>query len=50
MNLSKDIDLPHIRAVGRAADSLDLPTYIVGGYVRDLFLERHSKDIDFVAV
>ena len=50
MNLSKDIDLPHIRAVGRADDSLDMPTYIVGGYVRDLFLERHSKDIDFVAV
>ena len=24
--------------------------YVVGGYVRDLFLCRHSKDIDFVTV
>lgn len=24
--------------------------YVVGGYVRDLFLSRHSKDIDFVTV
>lgn len=26
------------------------PCYVVGGYVRDLFLHRHSKDIDFVTV
>ncbi|MDE6395683.1 MAG: hypothetical protein K2K84_00255 [Muribaculaceae bacterium] len=38
------------RLVGTAADSLGLPCYVVGGYVRDLFLKRHSKDIDFVAV
>ncbi len=36
--------------VGRVADSLGLPCYVVGGYVRDLFLNRHSKDIDFVCV
>ncbi len=36
--------------VGAAADGLGLPCYVVGGYVRDLFLKRHSKDIDFVAV
>jgi len=36
--------------VGRVADSLGLPCYVVGGYVRDLFLNRHSKDIDFVSV
>lgn len=38
------------RAVGIAADSLDRECYVVGGYVRDLFLGRHSKDIDFVTV
>lgn len=38
------------RAVGRVADTLDRPCYVVGGYVRDLFLKRHSKDIDFVTV
>lgn len=38
------------KAVGTAADSLNRPCYVVGGYVRDLFLNRHSKDIDFVTV
>lgn len=37
-------------AVQQAADTLGLPCYAVGGYVRDLFLKRHSKDIDFVSV
>ena len=50
MNLSKEISLPYILKVGEAADALNLDTYIVGGYVRDLFLERPSKDIDFVSV
>lgn len=50
MNLKDDIDLPYVRKVGHAADTLKLSAYIVGGYVRDLFLERPSKDIDFVAV
>lgn len=31
-------------------DSLHLETYVVGGYVRDLFLERPSNDIDVVVV
>ena len=32
------------------ADELSLPCYLIGGYVRDLFLERPSKDIDIVVV
>lgn len=36
--------------VGQCADQLDLETYVVGGYVRDLLLKRPSKDVDFVAV
>ncbi len=32
------------------ADALQLETYVVGGYVRDLILNRPSKDIDFVCV
>lgn len=44
--LSRDV----FRAVGSVADSLGRPCYVVGGYVRDLFLKRHSKDIDFVTV
>lgn len=50
MNLAKDISFPAAKLVGKAADIRELPTYIVGGFVRDLFLDRHSKDIDFVAV
>lgn len=44
------IDRPVFRTVGECADELGLRTCVVGGYVRDLLLERHSKDIDFVAV
>ena len=38
------------RKVGLAADSLNRECYAVGGCVRDLFLQRPSKDIDFVTV
>lgn len=36
--------------VGDAADELQRECYVVGGYVRDIFLDRPSKDIDFVTV
>lgn len=36
--------------IGDTADSLGLECYVVGGYVRDIFLERPSKDIDVVVV
>mgnify|MGYP000813628801 CR=1 FL=1 len=38
------------RIVGETADSMNLEVYVVGGYVRDIFLGRHSADIDFVTV
>lgn len=50
MNLAKNISFPTVEIVGKAADISELPTYIVGGFVRDLFLERKSKDMDFVTV
>jgi len=50
MRLTEQIDKPLFHQIGEVADSLDRPCYIVGGYVRDLFLHRHSKDIDFVTV
>ncbi|MDR2118732.1 MAG: CCA tRNA nucleotidyltransferase [Tannerellaceae bacterium] len=37
-------------AVSEAADELNMEAYLIGGYVRDLFLRRPSKDMDFVAV
>ena len=36
--------------ISAAADGLGMPCYVVGGYVRDLFLERPSNDIDVVVV
>ncbi len=48
--LRRKIDIPVIRAVGDTAVQIGMPCYVVGGYVRDLFLGRHSKDIDFVTV
>lgn len=44
--LDKDI----FHKISEAADSLHLECYVVGGYVRDLFLERPSNDIDVVVV
>lgn len=46
----KQVDNAAFRTVGRAADHLGIECYAVGGYVRDLFLDRPSKDIDFVSV
>lgn len=44
------IDKPVFRTVGNTADALGVECYVVGGYVRDLILERPSTDIDFVTV
>lgn len=44
------IDTPLFHLIGETADSLGLEAYVVGGYVRDLFLYRPSKDIDIVSV
>ncbi|MDX8338482.1 HD domain-containing protein [Draconibacterium sp. IB214405] len=32
------------------ADRVETETYVIGGYVRDLFLNRPSKDIDIVTI
>ena len=45
-HLSADV----FHLVGRVADSIGRECYVVGGYVRDIFLRRPSKDIDFVTV
>ena len=42
------IDNPLLRRIGEKADELGLECYVVGGYVRDIILERPSKDIDVV--
>ncbi len=36
------------RIVSEIADANHQPAFVIGGYVRDIFLERPSKDIDIV--
>ncbi|WP_462249921.1 CCA tRNA nucleotidyltransferase [Ekhidna sp.] len=36
--------------VSKASENINVESYVVGGYVRDLILQRTSKDIDFVCV
>ena len=38
------------KRISETADELGLECYVVGGYVRDIFLQRPSKDIDVVVV
>lgn len=50
MNLKNDLKNPVFRRIGECADELNREVYVVGGYVRDIFLQRTSGDIDFVTV
>ena len=55
MYISEEEILAHLDAkpfhiASEAADELGVEAYVIGGYVRDLFLNRPSKDIDIVAV
>ena len=46
--LKDALDTPVFHLVSDTADELGLECYVIGGYVRDLFLERPSSDIDIV--
>ncbi len=48
--LSGILDKKIFRMIGSAADEMGVECYVVGGYVRDLFLSRPSNDIDVVVV
>ena len=48
--LAEILDQPIFHQIGEAADRLGVECYVVGGYVRDIFLERPSNDIDVVVV
>ena len=48
--LAQLIDKDIFHHISTVADKLGLECYVVGGYVRDLFLERPSNDIDVVVV
>ena len=48
--LAEILDQKVFHQVSEAADRLGVECYVVGGYVRDIFLERPSNDIDVVVV
>ncbi len=48
--LAQLLDQDIFHKISQAADKLHMECYVVGGYVRDLFLERPSGDIDVVVV
>lgn len=51
MDFKAQIDKdPIFRVISEAGTNLGFPTYVVGGYVRDLVLGRPGKDLDFVCV
>lgn len=55
MYIEQEDILKHISAkpfhlISEAADELGVEAYVIGGYVRDIFLHRPSKDIDVVAI
>lgn len=46
----KYLNKPVFRLVSQVADEMNVECYVIGGYVRDIFLRRTSKDIDCVVV
>lgn len=56
MKIYSDAELAQIlnsdifHKIGNVADEMGVECYLVGGYVRDIFLERPTNDIDVVVV
>ncbi|MBP3824101.1 MAG: CCA tRNA nucleotidyltransferase, partial [Bacteroidaceae bacterium] len=48
--LAKILDRPLFHLISAVADEMGVECYVVGGFVRDIFLERPSNDIDVVVV
>ena len=52
MNHKKALNNPIFQIISEAAEELRVDAYVIGGFVRDYFLNRHSSaiDIDIVAI
>lgn len=51
MKYTKELDNPIFKIIAQASQELKLESYVIGGFVRDIILNRdHKKDIDIVAV
>lgn len=50
MNLSEHIQDPIIKTISKITSEANMEAYVVGGYTRDILLNRVSKDIDIVVI
>jgi poly(A) polymerase len=50
MNMKNYIRDKIFRLISETADEMECPAYVVGGFVRDIFLRRGGKDIDVVVL
>ena len=48
--MDKSLELPILKLIGSVADAMDVRAWVVGGFVRDIILNRETKDIDIVVV
>ncbi len=44
------INTKTIESIAKSANEVNQPVYLIGGYVRDIFLNRKSQDLDFVTI
>ena len=49
-DLGVNLQNPIFKTLSTIADKNNTEVYVIGGFVRDLFLKRPSKDIDVVVV
>ena len=50
MKLINKIKSPIFKIVSEVANEMKLDAYVIGGYVRDIIMERPSNDIDIVTI
>ncbi len=48
--IAEKLSRPVFRIIGEVAGKMDQEVYVIGGYVRDLFLGRPSRDIDIMTI
>ncbi|WP_407430219.1 CCA tRNA nucleotidyltransferase [Arcticibacter sp.] len=48
--MKQHLNNPLFNKLSRLADECGVDTYVIGGFVRDIFLKRASKDIDILVV
>ena len=49
-NMKKYLVHPVFKKISKIADDNNVDVYVIGGFVRDIFLKRQSKDIDIVVI